>query len=1329
MRKPWIIAILMTFGLAWADDPTNQPCAEDQVTFNDGSGFSSDDFVGGGQGLLFEDTISPDPGTAIDTENIVFPTNQPFYVDYISEGAGASHTFGFFFLDIDTNRNGFPDFFEVGDDDDLDGDGLVNSEDDDDDNDGILDVNDNATTAGITHSTDPALFRRGVEAAAAGNHVGDYWQFVPNNTHDVSGYTVFVHPGAYLYVDADSNDIPDILEYNTGANKVPAYCVDKGYMGYHKTLGNVPGLLGTWYYAGSGTSGATHWTGSTIFFLCDDDGGTGQTSLYHTYSPYGTLYNDNSGATDANTDYLIYGSTNPADIPDEVEGLDDRGVDYWKYRWYQGDVSGGREFVFFLVVYYGSGGSSVNTYFSKTGFNPDNPPGTPGVVASTTGDDFGGWTGKNNWFPTYRNMDHHKELVQAVFGVSNWTDIATAPTDGSSPVAVDPANQAWVDEWENWRQDRRIIQYRGLADWFDESAVDANQVINGRYGINMALEGDSSAIRAINDNMAHLMVGAPQEDENAWLLGWEDLFGGGDRDYEDVVFYVRREATGNAQTDNLAKNLDRFEDVSLTQVEFTFVDNFTDEYWGTEGTYINYFYRLATTDEWIPLLGGQHERTPNVFTTTEDGGLVTRHVVLKINNAGKKEVFWMVEMKTADVDTIVPEVHQADVAYQALVHGLFFNSAVIPSSNVVYFGAYETPSFTWKEKNKNRGHVYCVKTFEHGTTLTPVSLGTWDPFLHSEEAPSGDTAYLWDAGYTITHQGERNIMCFVKDDPNLEFATKNHLTRHDFAKDVLDEEVVEALELSDEKVDGEWVDNYHEPGAATRDQVAASTWLANWVHGYRGAVTDGETTIPGAAREWLLGGINRSSTSVVRAPGVPDWLSGSGIPVVTKRSYSEYMEANKNLPTRLLVGSEAGMLHMLNAGWWVGRQQDPHYDWADGHYDATKPEPFGDGSEVWAMIPDNLLEDMKYNYTGRQTVSAKIDATVINTTVYHNDQWRRIAAIAQGEDGGNEGGHTGNVVWVIDITDVDNPIPLWSFRHPAIQDIYQPMHMAWAEIDGQKRWVLAFSSGVTPNPYRRPMYWLRDAYTGEVLVEQEVLPNSASDGHCMGGPPALVDTDDNGLADQIYGVTSKGVFFTQRLTDLAFRTWEQPGEAFYLTPNISLRGGGSVLVVAVSGDNPVLYDEAPGQVNSIFVYSYTWDTDTLERFTPLELPAGHKAFARPKIVGTSLVVGTTTGDTFSFCDPNPADPGNLYLFKDVLDLGSVDFDDPNTVEFIQNFGSIKAPIMVNSGVIHVHKSDPSERYSGTSQAANAKPTFTQNMTVIGNLFGIIGWKDVGFEDF
>lgn len=1378
-RKMIVMALLLCQAWLWAQDAPDSCTVVDKSYSNSGN-FEAEDFLTEDQGILIDSRLHLDTDQKLDLENLVLGLDQPFYIDYLAEGAGASHLFGFFFLDIDTDRDGLPDFLETGPKDDLDGDGLVNEDDDDDDADGIPDSSDTGP-AGVTSM--PASFFRYGTIAVANSDNGTYWQFVPNSVIDDSssvydGY--YENPATYLYIDNDGNKIPDVLEYNTGANKIPPYVVDRGYRTQHATntaFFNKPqyGLLGNWTYEGTPGNSVDdkyHWTGSTVFYIADDDGGTGQVDLYLNYTPYGNQYADIDGRTDAWPDYLIYGTTDITsdNIPDELKNadgsakLDKRGEELFRYRWYESNISGARELVFFLVVFYGSGSSNVNTYYSKSAFNKDPAPGTPTPNGATTGDAYGG-TNRTNWFPTFRNKDDHDYVASRVWdNTYYWSQIATSPTDGSSPrrkfFPSDPdVTQDWIDEWENWDDERRVIQFRALADWFDESGVDEEEVIYERYGIDMSAENDSALIRASNGNMVHMMIGAPQTTKDAWLLGWEDLYNGGDRDFEDVVFYVKREAGGQLQSLNVAQDLkDAYAedaDYSLSQVTFTFEDNFLDNQWGTETRYINYYYRFGNADAWIPLLGGKHERTPDLFqegfggSTTTSSGVVSRTVTIQVESK-QTDLYWKVEMSTDNVDTFQPAVSAVNIGYQSLVHDFYYNSAVIPNSNINYYGAYEAPSVTWSEA-RNRGHFYALQSFEHGnppqsttvpSTSSPESTPEQQPSAIVDRKVEAGTVDLfkWDAAVTLKTSLEdgnvRTLYTYLADNPSGELST--NLRRKTLGIDTVDPEVVSALALSSLKNDNIWLDNYQDPGATTQDKTSAALWLVNWLHGYDNPViADGEVVSRDELREWVMGGVNRSSALIIRPPGIPRWLeNGKKIPISTKRSYLSFADEQSEIRTRVIIGTESGFIHCLDAGLWVGEAEtgpppdEVIYQWAEGHY---KDEDFGTGAEVWGFLPGHLLEDVKYNYRDGNPnaagVVAKTDATGISSVILDGNDWRRVAVFSQGYKGGtqivNGKVRTGNVIWALDITDPADPIPLWQRADEGSQDLINPPAMGWVDLGGSKLWLVGYSSGGSPVTGTLPAVYLVNAATGALAKKIEVGTESGRGDAVMMGTPAFMDSDTDGYIDYVFGATSEGILFAYNTATDTLVTQTVANASFYLTPNIDFAGDtDTIAVVATSGDSPLIYDEPATVQNKIYVYHFAIDDATFSLEGTIDLKAGHKIFSRPKIIGSQLLVGTTTGDTFNFCDFDPSDPGDLILY-DLDNLGTED-----VIEYeISQFGSILAPIIVSDGRVFAHRNtsdlnDPGNEHTVTGVhskqtiQAEEKPEVT-----VGEVFGIAGWQD------
>lgn len=498
------------------------------------------------------------------------PTFAPITADYVGESAGASHTVGYFFLDIDSNGDGIPNFAQVKDSDDLDGDGIINQLDDDDDGDGILDVDDRAgyfqatgAAAGEAPQAMPArFFAHGESAAAAGLHANDYWQFVPNHFFEQQGapysddsgrsFTgVFQHPGAYLYVDRNRNAIPDALEIAASDNRLmPPLTVDRHFLSGDAVAGtDAPGLLGLWQ---------GRLTGETLFYQCDDDGDSYHHSSYLSYNPYvnsGRMpdIRDTLNSTDSNPDYPLYFTTDPVSpaIPNVLKEKDARGVDKWRYRRLGATISSAREIVLFAAVFYPSQGNQVNVHYSKTTFNKYSQGQAHGGLRNTTGSNYGGGDcTRANWFPTFRSLTDHNDLAECYFGDgTSWHDIADFPDDPNHlPQAHNPANQAWVDQWANLSFQNQLVNYISSAKWFNASIVDARSVIAARYGYDVAEIDRNIAIRYQNFRAPQMVTQAfsvltETGITSGVIVGIEDLPVRSDNDFDDVILVLNRPLT------------------------------------------------------------------------------------------------------------------------------------------------------------------------------------------------------------------------------------------------------------------------------------------------------------------------------------------------------------------------------------------------------------------------------------------------------------------------------------------------------------------------------------------------------------------------------------------------------------------------------------------------------------------------------------------------------------------------------------------------------------------------------------------------------------------
>lgn len=105
--------------------------------------------------------------------------------------------------------------------------------------------------------------------------------------------------------------------------------------------------------------------------------------------------------------------------------------------------------------------------------------------------------------------------------------------------------------------------------WLSESAVSR---LNSQFGI--TLSSDDVHIMQIHRNQkySHLIVGAPADDPTQWILGWEDLNGGGDTDHNDMVFKVQRKTDGRAITTMLSQEVADLSNAYITAVDIEVQD-------------------------------------------------------------------------------------------------------------------------------------------------------------------------------------------------------------------------------------------------------------------------------------------------------------------------------------------------------------------------------------------------------------------------------------------------------------------------------------------------------------------------------------------------------------------------------------------------------------------------------------------------------------------------------------------------------------------------------------------------------------------------------------
>ena len=264
--------------------------------------------------------------------------------------------------------------------------------------------------------------------------------------------------------------------------------------------------------------------------------------------------------------------------------------------------------------------------------------------------------------------------------------------------------------------------------------------------------------------------------------------------------------------------------------------------------------------------------------------------------------------------------------------------------------------------------------------------------------------------------------------------------------------------------------------------------LISYVRGIDSYDDDGDgNTIE--ERTWKLGDIFHSGPVIVGAPKrfyFDSGYSGTG----------EFYETNKDRTKIILAGANDGMLHAFQAG---------------------------NGEELWAFIPPNLLsrlKDMRISHTFFVDLPVRVEDVWFGTgdgtgkiaTSKAKDEWHTIAVVGE-----RQGGNQFNA---LDITDTTSPSWLWSFGSPD-DPLADPLDSTWGEtwgkpainrvnIDDNEVWVVIMSGGYDSAGEKGKSLYIVNAYNGASIRSHTSMDDVAP------APPYAVDINFDGFIDRIY---------------------------------------------------------------------------------------------------------------------------------------------------------------------------------------------------------------------
>jgi hypothetical protein len=293
---------------------------------------------------------------------------------------------------------------------------------------------------------------------------------------------------------------------------------------------------------------------------------------------------------------------------------------------------------------------------------------------------------------------------------------------------------------------------------------------------NVQLSGDYALRIEVDEHYPHVIVGAPPDDPNQWILGFEDLnadTNDSDMDHNDMVFHIERKTGGTAQLISNQAIVPAETDAYFTAVTFEVYDYIPDGSCLGE-TNITYYVSIDEGENWVEITAWD---AINSYTLEGDGTKTLGDSVnpetwvqgvppysyrsRRIDFAGRglsgDRLIWKAELVSHQEDC-APQIVDVMLTGDVATHGSFSRSSPIVQTNVLYAGSYETPAVSWNEKI-NRGHLTATRLY---TSTDPNQTATGDQTL-------------WDAGEMLTAMNPDNRTIYF---PNITLSqvTAEHLT-------------------------------------------------------------------------------------------------------------------------------------------------------------------------------------------------------------------------------------------------------------------------------------------------------------------------------------------------------------------------------------------------------------------------------------------------------------------------------------------------------------------------------------------------------------------------
>lgn len=705
----------------------------------------------------------------------------------------------------------------------------------------------------------------------------------------------------------------------------------------------------------------------------------------------------------------------------------------------------------------------------------------------------------------------------------------------------------------------------------------------------VALSGEYKLPITVGAKYSHVIVGAPPDKPNKWILGWEDLTGGGDADHNDMVFQIERRTGGIASLQSSAAIEPEDEDAYFTAVTFVVFDNMPCPGF----TEIDYSISIDNGSTWIDITDWDEvyetDDSKNVTGTEPETGWVygspqytRRKVRIDFSEKGLsgRALLWKAEM-FSEKETCIPQILDVLIDGTVATNGSFSRSEPVIQTNVVYSGTFETPAISWTDKVL-RGHLVASQRYAPEDPTQTAVATIWDAGeVLQTKSPDNREIYYPD----ITHSVVADESLGIGDGTSVLFSgvlahhpvsaltvkiTDTTETFTDVHTDILTGSLGGVGTIN--RFSGEYSFTFKTPPAsgvpvkASYSYYNASSTLSeftgtnitngmlgldstyiipdgyvydmndddvfdendgDWLVNWIRGYKDGSSTV----KEWLLGPIDHSVPAVQVPPGKPRWYYGTAVTEDERDLFDTFLDTWEERQTVVYIGSRDGMLHAFDGGkfrW--GDNPSTAFTENRGYFLWESGAPnYGTGEELWAFIPANLISRLKNNYL-KTDDQAYVDASPTIADVYINSSWKTVLLCAQGNGG--------DTVSCLDVTDPTSPFFLWEFADP---DLFRSRSSAAVAqigrilVSGASKWVAFFVSGKTYDDTLYPSVYIVDIESGSLI--ERVFLDDDPDGKARGmggtasGQPAVVDSDDNGYIDRIYIGSDKGYMYKINIPD------------------------------------------------------------------------------------------------------------------------------------------------------------------------------------------------------